>query len=492
MKKNFHIVVFMIYSFLNVACEVATERDNRPNILWIVADDMGPNLGCYGDTLVYTPHIDQLAFNGIRYENCYTVSAVCSPSRSAMVTGMYPVSINCHQHRTRKEVKKQLPENIKVVTEYFEEAGYFTFNGTVKNPQKPGKEDYNFTTDYEIYDGTDWSQRESGQPFFGQIQIFMPHRPFHPDPIHPIDESKVVLPSYLPDHWIARQDWAFYLETIQQVDQKVGEILSRLEKDGLLDNTFVFFVGDQGRPMVREKQFLYDGGIHTPLIVRYPDLQNKGTVSDELISNIDLSATSFELAGIQLPDHMAGQNFLGEHKERQYVFSMRDRRDESVDRIRSVRNKRYKYIRNFYPEIPYAQYNAYKRNKYPTIVLMEVLSKRGELGPVQELHLRKRKPAEELYDIVNDPFEVNNLATDPEYESINKELSNKMDEWLEKYDNASYPEDRDEIIYWRIQMAKMDSVWKAKKGFHKDVSNEQYLEWWKKHLSDMVMKENKR
>jgi uncharacterized sulfatase len=237
--------------------------------------------------------------------------------------------------------------------------------------------------------------------------------------------------------------------------------------------------------MVREKQFLYDGGIHTPLIVRTPDGSHAGEEREELISNIDLPATSLSIAGINVPDYMAGQSFWGDHTPRKYVFSMRDRRDETVDRIRSVRSDRYKYIRNFYPERPYDQYNAYKRDKYPTLILMEVLAAKGELNEHQLLQLREEKPVEELYDIQSDPFEVNNLAMDPRYSETKDTLSKVLDEWLVEYDTAVYPEDPKEIRFWNRQMAKKDSIWKARKGFSKDVSDQALLDWWEKQLKEM-------
>ena len=487
MKHVFYGLVGVLLSFLMGGCGSSNENHpEQPNILWIVADDLGPNLGCYGTPQVKTPHIDQLASEGVLYKNCFTVTAVCSPSRSAMVTGMYPVSIDAHQHRTRGKAKKPLADDVKVITRYFQNAGYFTFNGTVKGRNKAGKQDYNFTTDSPIYDGTDWTQRKEGQPFFGQIQIFMPHRPFHPDPQNPVDPDKVKLPPYLPDHWVARQDWAFYLETIQHMDREVGEVLKRLKEEGLADNTYVFFFGDQGRPMVREKQFLYDGGIHTPLIIRTPGDKHKGEIRKELISNVDLAATSLAIAGIKVPAYMAGQNFWGKHTPRKYVFSMRDRRDETVDRIRAVRSDRFKYIRNFYPQRPYVQYNAYKRDKYPTLSLMEVLADEGKLGKNQMLHMSEEKPVEELYDIQKDPFEVNNLAGDPQYSSIKDSLSGILDKWMTEFDTATYPEDSTEVDFWKKQMAKKDSLWKTKKGLPVDVSDRERLEWWENRLRQMA------
>ena len=487
MKKNIILnsAIILIALFSLSGCSTTNNKTlAKPNILWIVADDLGTDLGCYGDSLVYTPNLDKLAKESVLFENCHTVTAVCSPSRSAMITGMYPVSINCHQHRTRPQAMKPLPAGIKVITEYFEDAGYFTFNGSVNDSTKPGKKDYNFTTNYKIYDGTDWSQRKEGQPFFGQIQIHYPHRPFVRDEENPVDESKVKLPSYLPNHPVTRKDWALYLETIQQVDKKVGRVLKRLSDEGLADNTCVFFIGDQGRPMVRNKQFLYTGGTHTPLMVRYPDSKFAGERRTELVSNIDLSAASLVLAGIKVPDYLQGQNFLGKHTPRSELYTMRDRRDETVDRIRAVQDGRYKYIRNYYPDRPYTQYNAYKRNMYPDLPLMEVLKKQGKLSPAQLAFMSNNRPAEELYDMQKDPDEVNNLAGNPEYAKIKDGLSTKLDKWLKEADLATYPEDQKEIVFWEKRMAKMDSIWKTRRGLSVDISDEDYLKWWEEHLKN--------
>lgn len=463
-----------------------TAQIKQANILWIVADDLGPDLACYGNPNIQTPNLDDFSKKSIRFTNCHTSTAVCSPSRSGMVTGMYPVSINCHQHRTRPEAMLPLPEGVKVITEYFEQAGYFTFNGNCEHPERPGKQDYNFKTDYKIYDGTDWSERKDGQPFFGQIQIHKPHRPFLRDLERPVDASKVKLPPYWPDHKLARQDWAFYLETVQLVDKEVGEILKRLEEDGLADNTYVFFVGDQGSPMMRHKQFLYDGGTNTPLLVRFPKGKHAGELRDELISNIDLAATSLLLAGLDIPAYMQGQNFLGDHTPRQEVYTMRDRRDETVDRIRAVRTNKYKYIRNFYPEKAYTQYNAYKRNKYPVLPLMEVLKEEKKLSPAQLLFLAESRPSEELYDLESDPFEINNLAENNNFSSVKNELSQKLDQWIEVYDKAAYPEDQLEIDYWTGQMRKMDSLWKGKKNLPLVLANKQYVDWWENKFDKLV------
>ena len=489
MKKHSIFPLFRTLLLCSILLQSACSGDKKPNkqnlsqpnILWIVADDLGTDLGCYGDSLVYTPNLDKLASKGIRYNNFYTVTAVCSPSRSALITGMYPVSINVHQHRTR--YKQALPEGIAPITKYFREAGYFTSNGNFSNSEKPGKTDYNFIAD-SLYEGTDWSQRKDGQPFFSQIQIYYPHRPFLRDTINPVDQKKVTLPPYYPDHWIARQDWALYLETIQVLDREVGKVIQRLEDEGLLNNTIIFFFGDQGRPMVRAKQFMYDGGIHSPLIIKWPETYDKQGVSDELVSNIDIASASLFLAGIEIPKHLQGISFLDpEIKKRDYIFSMRDRRDETVDRIRAIRTKRFKYIRNFYPERPYTQFNAYKKQAYPVLTLMQYMHKNDNLDSIQEIFMANSKPEEEFYDISDDPWEVNNLVSDNNYEQSLSDMRAMMDSVHQKFDMGIYPESKEEIEFAKNLMKNRFKKQMRKKGLSELSSDEEILKYWEKYLS---------
>ncbi|MCT4648186.1 MAG: sulfatase [Carboxylicivirga sp.] len=462
------------------------KENQHPNILWIVADDLGADLGCYGTPAVKTTNLDLLAGQGTLYTNCYTVTAVCSPSRSTLMTGMYPVSIDCHQHRTHNDAKKPLPVGVEPITTYFKKAGYFTSNGQFPNKEKPGKQDYNFMAE-NIFDGTDWSQRKPGQPFFSQIQISSPHRPFKGDKNNPVNPDSLHLPACYPDHPIARKDWALYLENVQVVDQMVGQILSRLKKDGLDQNTVVFFFGDQGHPHVRAKQFLYDGGIHTPLIIRSPDtLQQSGVVGD-LISNIDIPATSLALAGIPVPKHIKGIPFMGNNaSRREFVFSMRDRRDETVDRIRSIRSKEFKYIRNFYPERPYTQFNTYKKTSYPTLTLMQVLHKQGNLTQEQAQFMAPHKPDEELYDVINDPDELHNLAALPSYQEQLIKFRALMDDWLAEVDTASYPEDPEQVDFWGQNARKAYQRKMKRFGLPEDVTDEALLEWWDENLDKQL------
>lgn len=463
------------------SCKTISEDEDaaeRYNILWIVADDLGTDLACYGTPQVFTPHLDMLAREGVLYKNHFTVAAVCSASRSGLITGMYPQSINCHQHRT--QFKDSLPDPVIPVTHYFREAGYFVSNGTYNNREKPGKQDYNFLAD-SLYDGSDWSERAPGQPFFSQIQIFFPHRPFHRDPARPVNPDSVMIPPVYPDHPVTRQDWAMYLEYIQLLDKEVGQVLMRLEAEGLADSTIVFFFGDQGQPHVRAKQFMYDDGINTPLIIRWPGQLDPGKVSGQMVSNIDLAPTAMRMAGIDIPLYMQGKDIFNE-KKREYIFAGRDRRDETVDRIRAVRSKEVKYIRNFYPERPYTQFNAYKKYAYPVLTLMEMMHEKGELTPVQEQFMAPIKPKEELYDLKKDPEEIHNLAEDPEYADVLQNMRVQLDQWMEVADKGRYPEDSKEIEYAEQLMKKVYEDKMIKRGLGPNPTNEQTLEYWTNYL----------
>jgi len=420
--------------------------NDRPNILWILSEDISPDMSCYGTEVVQTPNLDKLARQGTRFTNAFTTSPVCSPSRSAMITGMYQTSIGAHHHRSHRDDGYTLPEPVRLITEYFRQAGYFTAN--VKT--------------------SDWNQRKPGQPFFAQLSINITHRGGHWKSLqeklkNPVDPAKVKLPPYYPDYPIARDDWATYLNSIQVMDQYVGKILQRLDDETLANNTVVIFIGDHGRCHVRGKQWLYDGGIHIPLLIRWPGKLKAGQVCDYLISAIDISATILKIAGIEPPKHVEGQVFLEPDamsvwkpvSKRDYVIAARDRCDETIDRIRCVRTKRYKYIRNFMPERPYTQKNAYKERSYPMLNLMKELHAQGKLTPTQALFMAPRKPNEELYDIRNDPYEIHNLADTPKHEKTLKKMRAILNRWItDTSDKGQFPEkpsaitprDRERII----------------------------------------------
>ena len=456
-------------------------QKKRPNILWLISEDTSPDIGCYGEKLVSTPNIDKLAMQGIRFENAFASCPVCSPSRSAFMTGMLQTAIGAHNHRTF--AKKPLPEPVQVITHYFRQAGYYVSNGRGLNREKPGKTDWNFLPGEKPFDGTDWSGRAEGQPFFHQINFRLTHRAFERDPDNPINPENVQLPPYYPDHPLARRDWADYLESLQVLDKEIGMVLKRLEDEGLADNTVVFYFGDHGRPHVRGKQWLYEGGIRVPLIIRFPDGRKAGRINNDLVSLIDLAPTSMSLANIDIPDHLQGRNFFSFwQRKRKAIFAARDRCDGTVDRIRCVRTKRFKLIKNFYPERPYRQFNTYKKHQYPVMTLMKIMHERGELTEAQEHFWLDRRPEYELYDLQADPDEINNRADDPEFADVKQRLIKQLEEWLEKYDQNSYPEDPDRV---RAQQELMQENWVKRmsaRGLDPNISDEDYMSWWESRL----------
>jgi arylsulfatase A-like enzyme len=445
----------------------------RPNILWLIAEDFGQHLGCYGTKEVWTPNLDKLAAEGVRYTHFYTTAPVCSPSRSAFMTGMYQTTIGAQNHRSHRDDGFMLPPGVRVLTDWLRDAGYFTAN--VREFPTPiafkgaGKTDWNFTytnvaTVKAPFDSDKWADLKSHQPFYAQVNFQETHRKFHA-PKH-ADPAKVELPPYYPDHPVARADWAEYLDSATELDRKCGVLLKQLEKDGLADNTFIIFFGDNGQAHVRGKQFCYESGLLVPMIIRWPkDFPvpknfKPGTVNTQLLEAIDLAPTMLDLAGARpmgvhvgtQPDlttgttpfppsakaatsypMMQGVPFLGEHAgaPKQYVFGARDRCDETVFRFRTVRDVRFRYIRNFTPERPFLQPNEYKEKQYPVWNLIKGLNKEGKLTPVQAVLAAPTMDEEELFDLENDPHEIRNLAQSPEHTVTLKRLRGVLEKWIE-------------------------------------------------------------
>lgn len=453
----------------------------KPNVLWIYGEDLSPDLGCYGTPAVATPNIDKLAEEGTRFSNAFVTCPVCSPSRSALITGTYQTHFDAHNHRSNRD--KPLRSDMKLITDCFREAGYFTCNSPGPPYNRRGKTDFNFQRS-NPFDGIDWRERADDQPFYAQINIPDTHRTFKPDPERPINPDDVALPPYYPDHPLIRKDWTLYLETIQLLDKKVGRILKRLDDEGLTENTIVFFISDHGRAHIRCKQFLYDGGIHIPLIVRWPDNIAAGAVSDELVSGIDFMPTSLSLTDIDIPEYVQGQVFLGDDATiRDAIFAARDRCDGTDDRIRCIRTKEYKLIRNYHPELPYMQFNAYKKNQYPLWTLIRVLAEKGELTDAQQHFLQQTRPKEELYDLRNDPYEVNNIANDKKNNNVLNDLRNRLDTWIETTgDMGETPESDDVISHWDDDMEKSYRKRMRERGLSPDISDEEYVNWWEKQL----------
>ncbi len=461
-----------------------TSPSRPPNILWLISEDTCPDMGCYGNPQVKTPNIDKLAAEGAMYTSAFATAPVCSASRSCFMTGMYQTSIGAHNHRSHRNDGYRLPPPVAVITEYFRRAGYFTSNCAGLSYKKPGKTDWNFTPGGPAFDGTDWSQRRPQQPFFAQINFSMTHRDFDRDKNNPIDPAKVELPPYYPDHPVTRRDWANYLEAIQVLDTEIGVALQWLEKEGEAGNTIILYFGDNGRPHVRDKQWLYEGGIRVPMIVRWPGRVARGTVVDDLISTVDFAPTFLSAIGLEPPEHVQGYNIFGEKKRtREYIFAARDRCDGTVDRLRCVRSKRYKYIRNYYADQPYTQFNAYKKLQYPALAVMQVLYKQGKLTADQARFMAATRPRGEFYDLQEDPHELRNLADDPKYKKILQTHSRKLDEWIKATgDRGETPEDPKIVDQEQNQMARNFVESMEKRDLSPTVSDEGYLKWWEHKL----------
>ena len=395
----------------------------RPNILWILIEDWGPDLSCYGTQGIHTPHVDRLASEGIRYQWAFTTSPVCSTSRSAMMTGFHQNYVRANQHREHN--KQPLPHGIRPIPHLLADAGYFTCLMSKKT-------DCNFQPDGKanLFQGSDWKEREQGQPFFARITFGGTHRAWNRDPQRPIEIDDVELPPYYPDTPFARRDWANGLEQMQLVDRQVGELLQRLEDEGLAKDTLVFFIGDHGRCHIRGKQFLYDGGIRIPMIMRWPGEVEPGQVSEEIVSSIDICATVLEVAGVTPPVPLHGTSLFSDKlKQRQYIFAARDKMDETHDAMRAIRSKEHKLILNLMPERPWCQYNRYKEASYPMLAEMNVLNLQGKLTPEQAAFLAPTKPEVELFDLKIDPHEVRNVADDPQYADVKATLLAELERW---------------------------------------------------------------
>ena len=410
----------------------AGSRTDRPNIVWIVVDDLSPDLACYGNGTVRTPHLDRLAMGGVRFSSAFTTGPICSISRSALVTGCYQTRIGCQNHRSgsaRHPIR--LPEGFATVPRTLRDAGYHVTNLSVDDFLKGGgsvgvaKTDYNFVWDRDAtYETRHWAERSPGRPFFAQVQLLGGKRRGEaPGPSWPAKVESVLgsrtppdaarLPPGIPDDPVIREDWAQYLDSVRYVDWEVGRILDRLREAGEWDRTVVIFFSDHGISHVRHKQFLYDGGLRIPLIVHGPGFEG-GRVRDDLVEHIDIAPTTLMIAGLKPPDWMQARPLQATGKPRAFVFAARDRADETVDRIRSVRSARFKYIRNHYPGRPYRQPNRYMDDK-AIVQALRRLHAAGKLRPEEALVLAESRPREELYDLESDPFELRNLAEDARF-----------------------------------------------------------------------------
>ena len=415
----------------------------RPNILWIIVDDMSANFSCYGEQAIKTPHVDALAKRGTRFTNAFVTAPVCSTCRSAFITGMYQTTIGAHHHRSgRGEKKIHLPDGVRPIPELFQEAGYYTTCSSWPiRPGRLGKTDYNFEWNRKMYEGPDWTKRKKGQPFFAQIQTpggklrgataasverIADRARQHFGAATSIDQVK--LPPYYPREKTILTDWAAYLDSVRETDRVVGQIVAKLKADGDLENTIVLFMTDHGISHARGKQFMYEEGLHVPLVIAGPGV-DEGKTRQDLVEHIDIAALSLALAGINIPEKMQARDVLAKnYKPRKFAFAARDRCDETVEHLRSVRSDRYKYIRNYLHKRPLLQPNAYKDNK----AILKALRSEGKAGRLNEVQARLLAPQrapEELYDLQKDPFELNNLASSADHQQTLKVMRHTLHDW---------------------------------------------------------------
>lgn len=490
----------MILASVIVTCH-AKKTEQRPNILWIVAEDLNPNMGCYGDEINkgHTPTIDKMASDGIMFKRAYATAPVCSACRSAFITGVMQTTTGVQNHRSSRyttgeivpeELRIKLPQYITTLPEIMKEAGYFTFNS--------GKDDYNFDYDrtrmYDVGNATDyvagmngwqgnhaedymtvtnhvWSSRpDKSQPWFGQVQVMGGKRDYtHVREGEALKKDAIAPPPYFPDIPSQREAWTQHYNAGRGSDAQVEMILKQLEADGELDNTIVFFFSDHGSPTsLHHKQFCYEGGMQVPLVVIGKNLSMApGTVVNDLVSLLDVSATTLALAGIKVPKYYDGQDlFAKRYKPAEYVIGARDRCDYTIDRIRTVRSDKYRYIRNFYPERPLMQ--AGYRDKKPIVKDLKKAHEDGKLTPFQEQFWFGLRAEEELYDIAADPYQMNNLALDPAFKNILVEHRTVLEKWIKETDDkGQYPEDP-------AQLKATYDMWKDRPVFKNAKVNPEY------------------
>ena len=451
-SKTFLFFVFILLYSCTTRSTENQQVSEKPNILWITCEDITPMIGCYGDPLAHTPNIDNLASQGVLFKNAYSTAPVCSPARSCLVTGVYATSLGTQNLRSDFEI----PEFIRTLPHILRDQGYYCSNNY--------KEDYNFY-DSTIWDESShdahWRNRPDGKPFFSvfnfetthQSQIFGNDSTFNAKYGYQLtDEERtnpedIILQPYYFDSPLVRKLWARYYDLVRIMDRQVGNILQQLEEDGLKDNTIIFFYSDHGTGMPRAKRALYNSGVKVPFIVFIPEKfqylmsYEPGTLTDDMVSFVDFPPTILNVIGVEKPDYMQGHAFLGNNVEnRTFVFATSDRVDEAFEISRTVKSKKFSYLRNFLPYLPLIQPNFYTDQSE---IMQELLRLKAitDMTPAQKSMWLPRRLPEELYDLENDPFETNNLAGEPAYQDVLKRMRLELSKWMVKtHDTGLIPE----------------------------------------------------
>lgn len=442
---NLFLLVFLLLANISFGSG-KNEKNELPNILWLTSEDNSPFLGCYGDEFATTPNLDKLASEGFLYTHAYANAPVCAPARNTIITGVYANS-NGNQHMRSYYPISDL---VKTYPEFLQEAGYYCTNNS--------KTDYNTNSinPDEIWDESSrtahYKNRKPGQPFFAVFNTTISHESsIHksiPDAELRHKPENAPIPPYHPATDEMKHDWAQYYDKVEDMDAQIGKWLQELEDAGLADNTIVFYYGDHGGVLARSKRYVYESGTHVPFIVRIPEkykdlfpAKKTGSKVDRLISFVDLAPTLLSIAGVKIPGFMQGNAFLGEQKTKdpEYAYMFRGRMDERYDMSRAVRDKKFRYIRNYMPYRIYGQHLEYLW-RAPSIRSWEEAYLNGECNDVQS-RFWETKPAEELYDTENDPWEVNNLANDPNYKDVLQRMRAANKDWVTRiYDTGFIPE----------------------------------------------------
>ena len=446
--KNINACIFVVteVQFLFVGCVLSPNqrKQEKPNILVLIAEDISPELGCYGNEYATTPNIDRMAERGMVYDLALATAPISAPSRSALVSGLYATSLGT-QH-LRSEIP--FPKKMKTLPQLLRENGYFTSNRD--------KTDYNFDPegiwDRQTSEYASWRHRSNGQPFYCFINV----GPSHEGTVNNLenykhfvkdlpaelfhDPAKVPLPPYYPDSPKIREIWAHYYDILTVLDRNVGMVLDSLKADGLMDETIIFFIADHGFGMPRYKRWLYKTGLHVPMVVCVPDKYehlvpdfSQGGHDARLVSFIDLPATWLNLSGAEVPEYFEGKPIMGpnSYPGRGYAFGARDRADDMFEMSRVVTDGRYFYVRHYMPHLPYIQPGFIFSDEKEAFKELRRLHLNGETDAEQE-KLWNKKPVEELYDWRTDPQELNNLAGDPAYGTIKNRLKSELHDWMVK------------------------------------------------------------
>ena len=462
---SYSLKVFLYTFFVFSTNTYCKSTDEKLNVIWISCEDMGPVLGTYGVNEIATPNIDKLAEQGIKYTNAYSTVGVCAPSRFSIITGMYPARLGAHNMRSGNfytykdpdkltykqnkgvvdksgenvpEYEVVTPANVKVFTEYLRNENYYCVNNN--------KCDYQFNSPFTAWDevsgNISYKDRPENTPFFYVKNLMVTHESriwLRKDEPITVDKNILKIPAYYPDIPEVRNDIAIKYSNIQEMDRQVGEIISDLKNDNLLDKTIIFFWSDHGGNLLRQKRAVGNSGLKVPLIVRFPDGYRSGEVDDRIVSLMDLGPTTMSLLGIKPPLFLDGKAFLGKFKTkpRSYAFGSADRFDESTDMQRSVIDGRYVYIKNFMPELPLIYKNKYREQVSMNKKIIQMSNDNELIGDSKYIFM-KTKQEEELYDLKYDPYEVNNIANNPDYKDKLIELRDALKSWQNEIDDKGF------------------------------------------------------